>query len=381
MAKRSLPQAVVGLGVVAAVTLTLPGFLFKLGQEGRSGLILVNGRIEGTEVAVGSKLAGRVGAVHVNEGQEVKKGDLLAVIDTEELQAALEQARAGVRQAQYELASAQQQVKRTEQELAAARASLELIKQQKELAVRQTLAAVREAEAGVRQAQALLHKAESEFTHAKDLQDKGATTELEFTFAEDALKAQQAAVEIAQGKLQQAQQAHKLALAAKSEIQIRQHELAALQIGLRQAQLNADQVQAKLDAVRASEKIIQAQLDQARIVAPCNGIVISRVCEPGEVLAPGAVVVVLVDFDQLYLKGYLPSKLIGKVKLSRVRRINQQAEFTPKNVDTPQQRVKLVFGIEIHADNPARLIKPGMPGDAVIRIDPSAEWASPHELR
>ena len=120
--------------------------------------------------------------------------------------------------------------------------------------------------------------------------------------------------------------------------------------------------------------------------------------EPGEIVAAGSTVAVLIDFDRLHLKAYLPNKLIGKVTLNdparvfldaypdthfdaKVTKIHQQAEFTPKTVDTPQQRVRLVFGLELTVANKDRRVKPGMPADGVIQIDKQAAWKTPADLR
>jgi len=398
MAKRRISQFALGVTLIAAVVLTLPGFLFDFGTEAQPGLILVNGRIEGTEVALGTMLPGKVVTVNVIEGQEVKKGDLLAKIDTKELDAALERAQANVRYAKLELDNAKQQVSRTGQELKRAQVALELCKKQTALTVEQSKAAVEEAQAGVEHAKALQHKAKLEYDKAKDIAGGGAATDLEVIFADDALKAHNAAVKIAESRLQQALQKHKLAIAAQAEVQIKNHEVAGLQIALQQTNLAVGQAEAQLDGADASVKIIESQLTNAQVIAPCNGVVITRVLEPGEVAMIGAPVIVIMDFDKLYLKGFLPNRIVGKVKLNdlarvhldampdkhfegRVQKIHQQAEFTPKNVDTPQQRVKLVFGIEIHVDNLQRAIKAGMPGDCVIRIDPSVSWKTPRELR
>ena len=398
MVKRRVNQLTLALGLVAVVGLTLPGFLIGFGGAKQDGLILVNGRIEGTEVAVGSKLPGRITAVLVSEGQEVEKGQLLATIDTAELQIALEGASASVKQTRHQMAGAIQQVNWADQELLRAQVALTLTQKRTGSAIRQAQAFVKQARAGVRQAQAILHKAQTDFDHAEKLRKQDAATDLEFVYASDGLAAQTAAVEIAKSQLEGAQQAHLLAVAEQLEVDICKYQLAGLEVAKQQAQISVSTAQASLNGAIASTKMIELQLEQAKLTAPCKGIVITRVVEPGEVISPGSVVAVLIDFDQLYLKGYLPNRLVGKVKLNdparlyldafgdrhfqgKVHKIHQQAEFTPKNVDTPQQRIKLVFGIEIHVDNPDRLIKPGMPGDVTIRIDPAVSWKTPRELR
>jgi len=115
----------------------------------------------------------------------------------------------------------------------------------------------------------------------------------------------------------------------------------------------------------------------------------------GEVIAPGAPMFDIVDLDRLYLKVYVPEKDIGKVRLglpariytdafpneplaATVRYIASQAQFTPKEVQTPDERVKLVYAVKLYLDaNPQHRATPGLPADALIRWQEDAPWASP----
>jgi HlyD family secretion protein len=117
--------------------------------------------------------------------------------------------------------------------------------------------------------------------------------------------------------------------------------------------------------------------------------------ELGERVEIGTPLFTLVDLDSLYVKVYVPEPSIGKVTLgqearvhvdtypgrafpARVTRISQEAEFTPKNVETREERVKLVFAVEIAlAENPGGILKPGMPADVALRWQPGAPWGMP----
>lgn len=398
MKKVSLAQTTLVFGIAAGVIIGVPSFLSRLDISNRTGVILVNGRIEGTEVAIGTKLPGRVARVLVHEGQEVRAGTLLVELETTDLQAALEQAQANVNQAQHNLDNAKEQVCRAESQLAKSEIGLGLVRLQTELSIQQAQAAVREAEAAVDQARAMRDKVKTEFEHADKLQRANAASDLEYTFARNGLEAQEAGLRMAQLRLEQARDAHKIAESRVSEIKMQEHDVAVMKSTVRQAKAGVGIAQAQLAAAKASERICQIQLKDTQIVAPCDGMVVSRVAEPGEVVSAGSTVLVLVDFDQLYLKGFLPNQQYSQVKLgdparifldafpdtifdARVTKINQQAEFTPKTVDTPQQRVKMVFGLELRVDNSSRLFRPGMPADAVIKVDPQAEWCEPNDLR
>ena len=203
---------------------------------------------------------------------------------------------------------------------------------------------------------------------------------------------------MAEQKLAQAEQALKLAEANKSQIKIKEHDIAVMESAVRQAMAGVGIAKASLEAAKSAAKMIAIKLADAKIVAPSDGVVISRIVEPGEIVGVGSTVMVIVNFNDLYLKGYLPNNQISKIKLgaparvyvdafgdkyfeAKVTKINQQAEFTPKTVDTPQQRVHLVFGLELKVDNKEQLLKPGMPADAVIKVNPSAKWCKPADLR
>jgi HlyD family secretion protein len=159
---------------------------------------------------------------------------------------------------------------------------------------------------------------------------------------------------------------------------------------------------AQRDAVAAQVKQAEAQLAEQEgilerfvVKSPLAGVILTRTIELGEWVNVGAPLFTLVDLDQLYLKVYIPEPQIGKVALgqearvcvdaytnkgfaARVSKVAQQAEFTPKNVETREERVKLVFAVELHLlENPGGILKPGMPADGIIRWREGAEWIRP----
>jgi HlyD family secretion protein len=188
-----------------------------------------------------------------------------------------------------------------------------------------------------------------------------------------------------------------LTVAREAAVQVRQQEA--------QAALGGDRIRVKESEVLALEsqwRQAQATLAEAEslfadltIRAPASGVVATRMREPGEVIAAGAPVFDLVDLDQLYLKVYVPESQIGQVRLglpaqvhtdafpeqpfeATVRYIAARAEFTPKEVQTPDERVKLVYAVELHlTSNPDHRLTPGLPADAMIRWKESTAWAKP----
>lgn len=153
--------------------------------------------------------------------------------------------------------------------------------------------------------------------------------------------------------------------------------------------------------VRATDKLIIAarkQLDlienriaKTEIMAPVSGTVLAKAREVGEFVQPGQTVAVIVDLSRLELQVFIPEADVGKVNLddaalikvdafpdrrfeARVARISQQAQFTPRDIHMPEERVRMVFGITLAVENPKGILKPGMPADAWILWLKDAEW-------
>lgn len=161
-------------------------------------------------------------------------------------------------------------------------------------------------------------------------------------------------------------------------------KLSELKSGARPEEIEA--AEAKVAQAQAALEAIQVQLAKTTLHAPVNGVVINRAIQPGEMASPGATLLRLADLDQVNLTVFIAETQIGKVQLGQPARVSvdtfperafegevtfiaQEAEFTPENVQTEEQRAKLVFAVRISLDNPDHLLKPGMPADAVIEVD------------
>jgi len=143
------------------------------------------------------------------------------------------------------------------------------------------------------------------------------------------------------------------------------------------------QAKARVDASAAGLSLAETRLAQATLTAPMAGLVLSKHAEPGEMLAAGTPVLTVARMDEVWLRGYISEADVGRVAIGqrarvsadawpgrvlegRVSFISSEAEFTPKNVQTEKERVKLVYRIKITLANPKGELKPGMPVDAVI---------------
>jgi HlyD family secretion protein len=158
------------------------------------------------------------------------------------------------------------------------------------------------------------------------------------------------------------------------------------------AQRTLRAAQAQYEAARHAQSEAESVLRDLTITAPSGGIVTARFREQGEVVAAGSPMLSIVDLDRLYLQVYVPELLIGKLRLGLpariyfdafpdapvsavVRYISSRAEFTPKEVQTPDERVKLVFAVRLYlTENPDHRVTPGLPADAVIRWRDDVDW-------
>jgi HlyD family secretion protein len=178
-------------------------------------------------------------------------------------------------------------------------------------------------------------------------------------------------IEAARAQLQRAQAALRLAESNQIEIKRREQEIAVRQ--------------AEVQRARAGVAVVSAQLDDTTVAAPIDGVVLVKSADPGEVLAAGATVVTIGAIEKPWLRGYIREQDLGRVKLGskvklttdsypgkvywgQVSFIASEAEFTPKQIQTPDERVKLVYRIKIDVDNPNQELKLNMPVDAEIAL-------------
>ncbi len=305
--------------------------------NGPKNAISASGTIEAIEVHVASKVSGELLELTVEEGTRVKPGDKLAVVDHATLDIQLRQAEAGVRLAEAQLAL--------------------LVKGARSEDIRQ-------AEAVHKQAEAALTVAEDDARRMRELARTGSVTTKQ---AEDA----EARLTIATAQRNSGAEALK-----KVRTFARPEEIQAAEARLAQAVASAD--------------LLKKTIADCTILAPAGGIVTHKAVEPGELVAPGATIVTLAELDSVYVMIYVTVNELGRVRLGgpaeikidsfpdkvfvgRITYISPEAEFTPKNVQTKQDRVKLVFGVKVEIENREGSLKPGLPADAVIRVGPEAE--------
>ena len=225
----------------------------------------------------------------------------------------------------------------------------------------------------VNAAQKNLDAAQSELDAAQQAYNKMLST----TAATDVSEAR-ASVAAAQSRSDNAVSAMDKLMTGDQSLQIQ-----VAQTGVDQAQTGVTQAQAALNQTQANLKLLDVQINKLTVTAPTTGIVLSRPQNPGEITAPGATVIEIGSLDQVKLTVYIPEDQYGKIKLGQdvkvsvdsfqgktfsgsVTNISNQAEFTPRNVQTVEGRSTTVYAIEITIPNPDHDLKDGMPADATF---------------
>lgn len=360
------------IGIAAAlVVLLIAGYSAwdRWSRGGRlpEGLVQANGRIEGDHVTVASKFPGRIRELSVREGATVSAGQAMARLDDTQTHARVEQAR--------------QAAATLEAQVQAAHTSLAVLNLEVPLAIEAADAAVAAARARLDRATAVEKEARGDLQRFRNL------------VADQAVSAQQ----VDQAEVRWQVSRNDLAAARSDTVQATK-QLAQAELGWKRIRTKESEVTAlerQRDQAEAALEEAESILADLTITAPTNGTVTNRMVDVGEVVTAGAPLLELVDLDRLYLQVYVPEVQIGKVRLdlpariytdafpdqpfeATVRYIASKAEFTPKEVQTPDERVKLIYAVRLYlTDNPDHRLTPGLPADAVIRWKDNVAWAKP----
>jgi len=345
--KTNLKTAITSALLLAAAAAALLGWGPWREQGLGEGFVSGNGRIEATEIAIATKLAGRVEKILVAEGEFVKAGQPLAQMQIESLQAQREEALARLQQAQASVSGAEVQVA------------------QQEANYQATLAVVAQRESDLDTAQRRLPRSEK-------LAQEG-------FFSSQLLDDDRAKVRSLQASVS----------AAKSQAK-------AAQVGISAARNQISGAQANVRALEATLARIDVELADSELKSPRDGRVQFLVAQPGEVLGGGGRVLNLVDLSDVYMTFFLPETVAGRVALgsdvrivldaapqfvipAKVSFVASTAQFTPKTVETASERQKLMFRVRAQID-PGLLqrhleqVKTGLPGVAWLKLDPKAQW-------
>ncbi len=388
MQRKRLYAAAAALAVIGVLA---AGAIAWFWPEMAPGILQANGQVRGTEVTVSAKSGGIAEVVAVREGQRIEKGQLIAQIGAREIEARLGQARALAEAAQAQLGEVDAATRAMDAAIEQARLGVGVTRDTLAHGVHQAGEAVARADAEVQLAQAQQRQDRAAYERFAKLASEGFVSESYLDELRTRSRASDARVEAALRAREEASAAAQRARSAGGEVAVREKDVQRLKAEHSRLQASRATLTAQREAARARAAEIEAVLDDLRLVAPAEGTVISRLAEPGELIAPGRPIATLIDLQDLFVRVYVAEKDIGKLRLGnparitvdafpgqffpgRVIEVAQQAEFTPKEVHMQEEREKLVFGVKVQIENPRGLLKPGMPADVRIRWRDEAAW-------
>jgi HlyD family secretion protein len=319
------------------------------------------GVVDGNEVVVSPQITGRIVKLTVDEGSEVKEGDLIAQLDARELEASLEAAKANVATLEGSVREAEHNYTWTNDQTGA---SLE-----------QAGVMVTATDAQLQQAKAQLWRDQSDLDRIQKLFDKGEISAQERDHAE-------AAVRMSQANLQALEQSVKAQQAAVGVAQANRR-----QIDVRKSALNS--TIAQLEQARANEAATATQLAYTRVEAPISGIVSVRVAKQGEVVSEGAPIVTLVDIDHLWVRADVEETYIGQIQMGQKMKVQlpsgdviegtiffkgvESDYATQRDVSRTKRDIK-TFAIKVAIPNPGRRLFMGMTATALLPRAEKKSW-------
>jgi HlyD family secretion protein len=388
------PSKISALMVLLLAAVLSIAYLGYYRSRSNDHTIMTSGHIEVTEVDMSFRLPGHVSRLLVEEGDHVKQGTLLAELDQEVLKARRNQARAQVNELEAKEAALALTIKIKEDVLAAeilqAKAGVSAAEARyRSLKTGSRKEEIAEAAAARDRAKTEWQNRHRDFLRMKSLYEGQIISFSQYDAARTSEEASRAAYEAAEEryKLVKAGPREEMVLegqanlagsdAALSAAEAARREIDKLKLDLKALQAQAEQAQSAL-------AVAEDDLANSRMEAPFNGFVTVKDVEEGEFVQAGSPVLTLAQLDRVWVKTYVPETQMGRVFYGQkahvisdsfpnkpypgtVTFISPEAEFTPKNVQTKEERVKLVYRIKVSLDNPHLELKAGMPVDVVLR--------------
>ena len=327
------------------VMATLAAVAAGCNSETPDNTLRVSGHVEATEVQVAAEVGGRLVELRVAEGDRVERGDVIARLDT--------------RNAELQIAGANA-------ERAAADAELRLLQ-----------AGARAED--IRQAEAQVQAAETE-TGGAAAELKAAETDLERF--ESLLRANAGSQKQRDDAKARADVARERVRGARERTRAAREGLARLRAGARPQEIAA--ARARVAAVDAQLAVLEKSVNDAEVVSPVTGIVTTKLADQGELITARTPLVVVTDLDHAWANLFVPEPMVPRLKIGqpatvftdaggpglggKVTFISPKAEFTPRNVQTADERSKLVYRIKVSVDNSQGVLKQGMPVDAELPL-------------
>lgn len=417
--RRRFPVRIAPVAVILIAAAIVAWYFIRRDSGTSVNVIAVSGRIESDDATIAPKTAGRIREIKVREGDLVKEGDVLAVLDDDQVRAREEQAQAAVDQAESRVRRARQQISVLESQKASSSLGVDQAKldargrvDQAEANVLTVNSQVSQAESQVAQAESQLELARTNLAQARydeekarRLFDTGDVPERQWRQAKtiadgqaSAVRAQERQVDVTRKALNVARNALKGAKAAVTTARanltnpaIRESQTSTINEQIIQAQSDIDAATADAERARAALREANANRADLEIRAPFEGTIATRSAEPGEVVGAGTPLFSIVNLNTVFLRAYVPEGQIGRVRIGQparvfldsdpnsaleaeVSRVDPESMFTPENTYFRDDRVKQVVGVKLAIRTPEGKAKPGMPADGEILV--SGEWSS-----
>ena len=320
----------------ASVAVVLAAYEILLHLKTTNNHLVVSGRVEADETQLSPMIAGRLSKVLVDDGVKVKKGDTVALIEDDELRSKEREISKKIEEAVDNVSAAEFDLSYTTRNV-----SHGIDEGRKALSI---------AEARLRQAEARRDNAEKELARYSHLREKEAISEERFDNTKLAAELTREEVNTASQEVGRARVSLAKAEDSKELVKAKEKQLLALRKSLNQLKETLNQV--------------EINIGYTRVVAPEDGVVLRKVSEPGEVLPAGGIVGVMIDPADIYVKTYIPEKYLAMVRLNMqaeifadaypkrpvtgyICYISDRAEFTPKEVQSYEERVKEVFAVKV----------------------------------
>lgn len=305
-----------------------------------SSEVVLSGTIEGDEIPIIAQIAGEIVNIDHDEGDYITPQDRLAKIDDQRLKLQYDEAEAALSGATAKWEQAKTNYQDNLQQLAAR----------------------------VSELQSLLDGANETLLFQQKQLEK-----IKLLYAEDAVPEQELD---AQKELYNQAAAKAEQLSAQLKAAKIQHQAAQNQYDIAYLDSAKEQAQSKLEQVKLS-------LDKTNVYSPVSGVVLRRYIEPGEPVKEGTALFTIIDTDKLEITVYVPEAQLNLVQVGktvdlkvdaypnqtfhgRIKKISNQAEFTPKNVQTGEERAKMVFAVTVEVTDSDKKLKPGMPADVIL---------------
>jgi len=370
-------------------------YWFNGSAKRNTSFIAVSGNLELTQVDLSFKTAGRMTELKVREGDFVKKGDLIARLDSAQLdqqllrdQASVASAQSSLQQLQtsieYQQATIESDISTRRAELAQAQARLDdLLAGSRPQEIQQAQSAVTDAKAWNDQARSDWERAQTLFARediSKQQYDQ-ARAKLDSTTAQLRQAEDKSALVKEGPRKEEIVGAH--AQVARAQAAVQTAEANRIEVRRKQQELTARRAEIEKNSAQAG--MTRTQIADAVVTSPIDGVVLVKAAEAGEVIAAGSTIVSLGDLEHPWLRAYINETDLGKIKVGGKARLStdsfpgkvyeghisfiaSEAEFTPKQIQTKEERVKLVYRIKIEVDNSQHELKNNMPVDAEILL-------------